>query len=373
MKKILFLLFVLMTMSLTALADGLTATLQHGDKMTPYYGEDAFKDAYSAAKDSDVITLSKGTFNTVTSIITKKVKIVGTYGLSANSTGRTILASLSVAANDVTVDGIYFSGDVTIGAAENFRLLHSWVEGTLKYSSTTSYHTNTIVDQCVIKKESAIKQGKNYTLKNSTIGEFSERNTSSNMAYITNCVVYRFVYDHNYVIGQITNNSPFLFYPTVPYAIYKNNILVIDFTNYSYYLNATSSNNSYYFQDCGFKSPNEFWYNTFIVRNYNKGVDGYYGNSTYPLRNFSSSQVYFAPGCQNYSNILTNSGSILTEDQYPSSPTSPDNGQDGTLRGPKGGTGFKYYPEIPRITSSTIDANTDSDGKLNVKINVSIP
>lgn len=366
MKKSILLLFVLMTMSLTALADGLTATLQHGDKMTPYYGVDAFKDAYSAAKDSDVITLSKGTFNTVTSTITKKVKIVGTYGLSANSTERTILASLSVAANDVTVDGIYFSGDVTIGAAENFRLLHSWVEGTLKYSSTTSYHTNTIVDQCVIKKESAIKQGKNYTLKNSTIGEFSERNTSSNMAYITNCVVYRFVYDHS-AFSNLSNAQSTKHYPVIPFAIYKNNVLGIETTNYHY------NSSSYYFVDCYFKSPNEFWNNCFAVRNYNRGTNGYISSGSYYIRSISTSQIQFDPGCQNNSNTVIALSSVLTLDQYPSSPTSPGNGQDGTLRGPKGGTGFKYYPEIPRITSSTIDANTDSDGKLNVKINVSIP
>ena len=36
-------LVVLFSMSANVLADGLTATLQQGDVMTPFYGENAFK------------------------------------------------------------------------------------------------------------------------------------------------------------------------------------------------------------------------------------------------------------------------------------------------------------------------------------------
>lgn len=68
MKKILFLFVALVSMSASMHADGLTATLQQGDKMTAFYGVDAFKQAYEAANDGAVITLSSGKFNDVATI-----------------------------------------------------------------------------------------------------------------------------------------------------------------------------------------------------------------------------------------------------------------------------------------------------------------
>ena len=53
------------------------ATLQSGDKVSVYYGKDAFKWAYDAAADSgDVITLSAGVFD-VPSEIQKSLSIIG--------------------------------------------------------------------------------------------------------------------------------------------------------------------------------------------------------------------------------------------------------------------------------------------------------
>lgn len=65
MKKKLLMLVVLFTMSANIFADGLTATLQQGDIMTPYYGVNAFQEAYVAAQDGAIITLSSGKFNDV--------------------------------------------------------------------------------------------------------------------------------------------------------------------------------------------------------------------------------------------------------------------------------------------------------------------
>jgi hypothetical protein len=47
-------------------------------------------------------------------------------------------------------------------------------------------------------------------------------------------------------------------------------------------------------------------------------------------------------------------------------------GDDGTVVGPYGATGFSIVPSIPRIVESTIDSNTNADGKLNVKIKVEV-
>lgn len=351
MKKTFLILVTLVMMSVNVFADGLTATLQQGDKMTPFYGVDAFKNAYAAADSGAVITLSAGTFNIISGSIEKPMKIVGNFGLSTNSVERTILSSLTVAADKVTIDGIYFSGSVTLGNISDCKISHSWIEGTLKYASTETYHTNTIVDQCVIKTETAIKQSRNYIIKNSTINNFTEFNNSSNIAYISNCVIYTFVYNHS-----ASTNGGAVITPSIPTAIYKNNVLGVDVSDYKY--------SSVYFYTIYFSSPCEFYSNIFPINRYNP--DTSFWTTT------SNSSINYSAGCTNIGNTTTTWSSCLTSSQYPSTPKSPGNGQDGTLRGPQGGTSFSLYPNIPRITSSTIDSSTDNDGKLNVTIKVSV-
>lgn len=353
MKKSFLILVTLVMMSANVFADGLTATLQQGDKMTPFYGVDAFKNAYAAADSGAVITLSAGAFNIVNSI-DKPMKLVGNFGLDASSVERTILSSLAINANKVTIDGIYFSGNLTLGNISDCKISHSWIEDTLKYSSTESWHTNTVIDQCVIKTETAIKQGKNYTVKNSTINKFSELNTSSNIAYISNCVIYTFVYNHS---GPSSAGSTYN--PSVPVAIYKNNVLGVDVTDYYYF---GYSDYYYHYYNIYFSGPSEFYYNMFPINHYN-----------YSKSASSKTTINYLAGCTNIGNTKTEWSSCLTSSQYPSTPKNPGNGQDGTLRGPQGGTGFSLYPNIPRITSSTIDSSTDNDGKLNVTIKVSVP
>jgi hypothetical protein len=51
-------------------------------------------------------------------------------------------------------------------------------------------------------------------------------------------------------------------------------------------------------------------------------------------------------------------------------PNNPGNGQDRTLVGPQGGTGFSPYPSIPRIIGQEISTSTDQDGNISVKLDV---
>jgi hypothetical protein len=55
---------------------------------------------------------------------------------------------------------------------------------------------------------------------------------------------------------------------------------------------------------------------------------------------------------------------------YPAQPKNAPNGDDGTVVGPYGGTGFSEYPAIPRIISKDIDGKTNDEGQINVKIEV---
>lgn len=329
MKTLFLSLVALVLFSANVFADGLTATLQQGDTMTPFYGVDAFKDAYAAASDGAVITLSAGSFNVISDNLEKSVKIVGNFALNASSVERTILSSLTIAADNVTIDGIYFSGNLTLGNISDCKISHSWVNDELSYTSETDWHTNTVVDQCVIMYDKAIKQGKNYFIKNSTINRFYAKNSDANIANVVNCYIYNFTY--------------------APYAIFKNNVLGLDIKS------------SRYDYTLSLESPSEFYYNYFERF-----------TSTETDTRYSYSPVFLS-GCINVGNIISSYYSSKIAFVAPNKKATFGNGQDGTPIGTTGGTGFSLYPNIPRITSSTIDSSTDDEGKLNVSIKVEIP
>ena len=105
-----------------------------------------------------------------------------------------------------------------------------------------------------------------------------------------------------------------------------------------------------------------FYYNYF-VRTY------ILENSPYRI------SVSYSTGCINQGNSFVSSGTIgrYYSDSYPANETWDDKkGMDGTVVGNRGGSGFTQTPSIPRITSSSIDNCTDSQGKINVKISAKI-
>ena len=311
--------FVLL--STNVFADGLTATLQQGEKMTPYYGIDAFKQAYAAADSGAVITLSSGKFNDVTTI-EKSVTIIGAYAFDAASTETTLLGSLTIGANNVKVEGIYFSGTVILGEVSDCQIKKCWVETEL---TSTANHTNTIVDQCVIKADKAVANGYNYCIKNSTIQYFKTQNTVNNIAYITNCVVYK-LYD--------CSDKSYKH----PIGLYRDCILGV----------APGGCGT---QECDaytLKSPSEY-YNVVFFNHHNLNYSG-------------QLPIVYDLGCQ-YSNVIV--ANPVSKFHYPAEVK-----EEFIEYSPYSGTGFSFYPNIPRITSKTIDSNTDADGKLNVKITV---
>lgn len=360
MKKYIsiFTLFTLICAS--CFADGLTATLQKGEYMKPFYGVDAFKNALAEAEDSCVITLSPGLFNTVDSI-KHSVTVRGTYGFDPSKSDATILSSLGLYANNITIEGVHISGSLTIGNVSDTYIKRCYVRGTL-FSSVE--HTNTLVDQCAITKDDAIQKGKNYCLKNTTIGSFGTLNTKENPAYISNCVVWNFIYSHTYIgsgYGKQTITSN-----VTPYAIYKNNILYVDITSYKYTIGGPYNNYFSYVM----VSPNEFYNNYFNVRCYDT-YEKSYETSSFSFPTFFTDCITFAQGCINSSNIIKNNQTSV-QTKYPAGNLNLGNGQDNTPLGIYGGTGFKEYPSMPRITNTVIDQQTDTEGKIKAKITVQV-
>lgn len=335
MKKLLVLL-TLFAGSVNIYAQSLTATLQQGDSVSVFFGIYAFRDACKSASDGAVITLSAGQFQGGHSIY-KSITVYGIYAFGSKDSQNTVInGTPHILADSVHFEGIKFY-DINLGGNSlgwkeitNFHIKRCWIERQFTAYCT---HYNTLVDQCVVKTDKAIENGVNYKIQNSTLGKFGAMNTSANIAKITNCVVWEWVYGKN--------NTD---YYKQPYAIYINNILGDgNNANYTY----TTSTNS------------EFYHNLFI------NTAGVYGNIIFT--------VVFPSGIDggNISGVeygeYYKSGSLR---QYPAA--KPYNGatlgMDGTWIGTYGGTGFKDYPGIPRIISSSIDSYTDAEGKLNVKI-----
>lgn len=341
MKNLRIYLSILLLMTCAALfADGPTATLQQGDVLAVYYGQDAFQKAYTAAEDGGIITLSPGTFTPLTTAVEKSLTINGTYGMSPDSANTTYISQITIYADNVKIEGILL-GNLYIRAIKNFTVKRCWVDYLSKYNS--EHHTNTLVDQCIIYRcDNAISTGVNYAIKNSTINYFSVLNPSTQLANITNCWIWNF-----YVYAWSSLYQP--------YAVYKNNVLCLNI-----YTTTFSSDNSVYLS-----APSEFYNNCFyLIASSNR--TGRYVPS-------------FNSGCLNSGNtILPTSGtavfsitpSSIKNSYFPYRDSLNLKGADNTPMGIMGGTGFNDYPAIPRVVNATIDAQNDGEGYLNATIKV---
>lgn len=343
MKKSILLFVALFSMSANVFADGLTATLQQGDIMTPFYGVDAFKNAYAAAQDGAVITLSPGKFNDV-STISKQITVIGAYAFDNTSTETTFLSSTQIAAHNVKIEGIYFTSSLGLGSSSlssisNCCIRRCWIP----YLFGSYKHENTLIDQCVITEVRGMDCGYNYCIKNSTIDYFSgNMNTYATIAYITNCVIWHW--------ASWSGTSTTIQY-TRPYAIYKNNFLGLYKT----------TNTSVSLQ---LPALSEF-YNNMFCQGYM--TQQYQDSDPYSFLAYIT--LTYAIGCINEDNVKGNQKfeKLL---EFPAHPIDAPTGSDGTAVGPYGGTGFSEYPAIPHIISKSIDSNSDAEGKINVKITV---
>lgn len=314
-------------MSSILLADGLTATLQQGDQMTPFYGVDAFKEAYQAADSGAVITLSIGTFNVIDTI-NKSLTIIGASAMQSNDQYNTYLTSLTIAADNVTIEGVKI-GTVHLGNIKNCHIKRSYLT-CLRSQNDSSFHTNTIVEQSYVNREEAIKTGINYCIQNSYLGGFYTMNTVNNMAYIINCYIYNFFGGNGYQ----------------PWAIYKKNYLCHGCSG------RIATNSIVYMQ-----SPSEFYDN--VIYYYYYYYSSSVGSFTYRLGAYSGTI---------YINNIEIKASTTSASKIPKITTQL--ASDSTYIGPAGGMGVSDYPAIPRIVNKTIDSNTDSEGKLNISITV---
>lgn len=317
MRKIVLSLVALVGICLHTSAQGMTATLQSGENLSVFYGIDAFKEAYTEAKDGDQITLSAGTFNAPEGSITKSVKITG-VGAFEQSTN-TCFSSLTVSGTDIRIEGIRFQTTLYASGSQNLIVKRCWIE---ELDASSNFQDALFMEDVLIYVK-CVQYALGFTFRNCTIGYFTgNQNQQDNVGNITNCVLY--------------------YSSTLPWAIYRNNILGEE---HGYGIGS-------YPITCA--SPSEFYYN-FLV----------------PRSGFGSTELDFKSGCINIGNgRLSDSDVFQDQEIYPANPQNVPNGDDGTPVGPYGGTGFSQYPAIPRILSKTIDGKTNDEGKINVILEV---
>lgn len=115
MKRLFLCLTLVLAACLNAAAQtNLIASLSHNDKLTAYYGEEALKEAYAAAQDGDVITLSSGTFS-CPDTIRKAISLKGAGMANHGQTPSTMVKGDIVligqqGKKQMAVEGIHFMG-----------------------------------------------------------------------------------------------------------------------------------------------------------------------------------------------------------------------------------------------------------------------
>lgn len=367
MKRTILFLAAAIALVMGAKAQQQTATLQQNGSTTAYYGLGAFREAYAAAKTGAVITLSEGSFDTVDSI-TKPITIIGsgyvgsittffsntlqmpitiTYPYSYRPKIEVNQVDLIINCDNVIIEGIKFNHPVVLRKMTGLRLGHCY----FSELCSTGANTNAIIDQCYIKSAWGAESAINGTVKNSFV---------DNMRWLQfnylNSVIYKSRYwGHN--DNMILGGS----------SICRNCIL----------------GDLYYWEE--HKDDDCYWsgYSLSVLTNW--GTNGSSSSSNcvfflYPFNEEGLKEDYLAshlPCNTNLSNGNTTStwDDLFNEDLQWTDPAYIKTnvlGDDGTVVGPYGGTGFSLYPSIPRITESKIDTYTNEEGKLNVKVKVEV-
>ena len=213
MKKLLVFLWALLAASASVNAQSQTATLQQGENMTPFYGANAFVEAYNAAQKGAIITLSSGNFNTVDTI-SKQVTIIGNGCVNNGTTYRTTIGyktvgdnkiCLVINANKVTIEGVCFEHRVHLEPVSDTHFRKCYIDILYKSSSSGSYHKNLVVDQCYVDDIFCTK-AENPCVKNSFVGRIAIP-SSLGQSYFSNCLIYHYtdIYDvDGHSIGRFT-------------------------------------------------------------------------------------------------------------------------------------------------------------------------
>ncbi len=311
------------------------ATLQHDSDMKAFYGGDAFIEALDAAQTGDLISLSSGNFNAPDSI-TKAVIIQGAGMQLATLTEfptiimGDIVISLPDGESGLCIEGLSLKDDSKI-------LIHSKITNLslvkcrmFQVDFFDNQSNNCLIDRCYICEDIWPDMYCNgLVVRNSRFRNIARNDVSANLT-VENCVFMQ-----NNLEGVAT-------------GLFRNNVIFIMNGGVSMFYN-----NAYYSTSGDIKGSG------------NKNCNGYTGWGATNIENFFSSGAV-PMGDANYNNQSTYQLTDEAAAKYL--------GTDGTQVGMYGGaTPFTVVPSCPQVTKKEIASQSDSNGKLSIKITVETP
>lgn len=321
MKKLFLLLTVVMAFAFCAKAQISTvATLSHEGEVSVFYSANALKEAYEAAVNGDVITLSSGGFNSPGDI-KKNITIRGA-GMMFDDNMTVVLGTFTLATNEAndsihqfTAEGIYFTGRVEIRNSTNPILAKCKIDdlrGQTSYGSDRIKHVNifhSIIDYCSIYKG-------DYIISNS----YLKTNEISGNMNVQNCVI------------EGSSKSSSLGF----YGLMSNSVLI--YNSYIFTSSAVVRNCI-----CVGSESNFFTHDDECI--------------SYDNKILSEDTEIFKEGTTTYELTDANKAAWI--------------GSDGTEIGMHGGQ-FPFTTQLsnPQITKFEVAPKTDSEGKLSVNIEV---
>lgn len=334
MKKLfLSLVAVMIAATSTFAQSSMLATLSHEGQISTYYGPMALREAYDAADNGDVITLSSGSFNAVD--IKKGLTIRGA-GMEVDTishseptilTGGFKIQIPDSISRRLTIEGIYSNHRIEyVGTLKNATFMKSRMRE-ITYNSNSASLLNAIFVHCRIAEYASLGNNSSASFLNCIIsGPYCLNDKSSNFD-CTNCVI-------------LNRNSWNYFHS----SLLKNCILVANVEN------SIPSTTSVFNCVC-------------ISNSINSPIFKYITNNTNWSRNRATDNQFFKSGNCEYSDSETFELPIERQTRFL--------GLDGTQVGIYGGNmPFSSTPTNPQITKCNVAAKSTADGKLSVDITV---
>lgn len=341
MKRLLHVFVLLLSCVSIMKAEQLVATLQSGDATKAFYGYSALKDAYNEASDGDIITLSKGNFDTVD--IEKRITLRGAGAFVKGES--TSLVNLNVSADYAVIEGIYVT-NVLFLKGHNQQLLRCYVDilnsaGRIAEDNEFDPLTfDAYIADCAIKTDGHAFCCVNATYKNCAIDGQAGNICSEGSATYDQCIVR--------ITGRAVSTNAGMRCGMYRYGYFYNCIL-----------HRRGADSSCDYSGLRILTPNQF-YNTVIYSIYNIEFETGIQRENCVTKKISPDEYdnKFGTG-SSYSNKFPY---FFYEDVTASYVNSAF---------VCGVVDHKEWPAIPRVIESNIDKETDASGHLKVEVKVS--
>lgn len=348
MKKVYSVLVALMATTMSFAQVTTIATLSHDGEVSSYYGTVALQEAYAAAADGDVITLSSGSFAAVdinkaltirgagmqedTVTVTNPTRILGSFSINVPTTEE----------HRLTLEGIYHADSITIDTLVNATFVKNRLRRVTYKTSESSKMEQLVFIHCKITNRLMFPKTASASCVNCYIDGIQQVSNPTNGYEFLNCVIKQ-----PYVANTSSNS--------------------IDISNYIY--NST-------FTNCiiAFGGDRDFYA-------LNTTNTAYYCVGTYTNGSTPSSISSIFANMPNQTNTVAYIGSLFKtyKDSYSDTETfeltdeakTKYLGQDGTEVGMYGGNlPYDPIPTNPKITKFDVAPKSTADGKLSVEIEV---